>query len=245
MLRGTWGAALHDLDPAAYTRVFDPPAPGVPGYLLRPAPPDPATAPALDWFLFGAAAGDDAVLRRAWDVAGGCGLGKERRPFLVRRFLDLGPDGRPNDRGGPWPVAEAGWPADPAAPCGLSFPAPVRLLRHGRLIERPTLADIVVAAHRRVAALMPPPAKAAWQDLRDPLLELARSRPSSWSGARLDLQRYSARQEVEVELRGVSGVLELPAGVSALAPLLAAAAWLHLGKGTVFGLGQFHVTAVS
>ncbi|HKI38731.1 MAG TPA: CRISPR system precrRNA processing endoribonuclease RAMP protein Cas6 [Gemmataceae bacterium] len=241
MLRGAWGAALHDLDPGAYTRVFDPPAPAVPGYLLLPAPPDPATAPALDWFLFGPAAGDDAVLRRAWDVAAGRGLDKERRPFLVRRFLDLGPDGRPAERPGPWPLAEATWPADPAAPCRLSFPAPLRLLRRGRLIEQPTLADVVVAAHRRAAAWLPPPQQAAWLALRVHLLELARSLPSSWSGGRLDLERYSARQEAEVNLHGVSGVLELSAGVGALAPLLAAAAWLHLGKGTVFGLGQLQV----
>jgi hypothetical protein len=91
--------------------------------------------------------------------------------------------------------------------------------------------------------LLPPAGQAAWQAIRRPLLELARPRPSSWSGARLDLHRYSSRQEAEVELRGVSGVLELPEGVGALAPLLAAASWLHVGKGTVFGLGQFHITA--
>jgi hypothetical protein len=238
MLRGVWGAALHDLDPGAYSRVFDPPAPAVPGYLLRPAPPDPATAPALDWFLFGAAANDDAVLRRAWDVAAGRGLGKQRRSFLVRRFLDLSPDGRPTDKSGPWAMAEAIWPGDPAAPCQLSFPVPLRLLRRGRLIDRPTLADLVVAAHRRTAAWLPPADQSAWSDLRAPLLEAARHLPSSWSGGRLDLERYSARQEAEVELRGISGVMALPHGVGDLAPLLSAAAWLHLGKGTVFGLGQ-------
>jgi hypothetical protein len=238
MLRGVWGAALHDLDPDAFARVFEPPPPALPGYLLRPAPPDPATAPALDWFLFSAAADHDTVLRRAWDVAGGRGLGPKRRPFLVRRFVDLGPDGLAAGRPGPWALAETVWPGDPAAPCQLSFPAPLRLLRRGRLIDRPTLADLVVAAHRRAAAWLPPADQSAWSDLREPLLEMARHLPSSWSGARLDLERYSARQEGEVELRGVSGVMALPHGVGDLAPLLSAAAWLHLGKGTVFGLGQ-------
>ncbi|HKI37301.1 MAG TPA: hypothetical protein VKA46_35940 [Gemmataceae bacterium] len=40
-------------------------------------------------------------------MADGRGLDKARRPFLVRRFLDLGPDGRPIDRSSPWPLAEA------------------------------------------------------------------------------------------------------------------------------------------
>ena len=244
MLRGTWGAALHDLDPDAYSRVFDPPAPAVPGYLLRPAPFDPTTAPALDWILFGSAAHDDAALRRAWDVAGGRGLGKDRRPFLMRRFLDLGPDGQSANRPGPWPLAEAAWPTDPAAPCRLSFLAPLRLLRRGRLIERPTPADIVVAAHRRAAAWLPPADQDVWGNLREPLLDAARPLPSFWSGARLDLQRYSARQEAEVELRGVCGTLDFPDGVGPLAPLLAAASWLHLGKGTVFGLGQMQIETI-
>ena len=245
MLRGVWGAALHDLDPAAYTRIFDPPAPVVPGYLLRPAPFDPATAPALDWFLFGPAVGDDAILRRAWDVASGRGLGPQRRPFFVRQFLDLAPDGRPTERSGPWTLAQTTWPTDPAAPCCLVFPAPLRLLRRGRLIEQPTLADIVVAAHRRTASWLPPQQQEAWRSLRQPLLELARSLPSSWDGERLDLQRYSARQQAEVNLHGVCGVLKLPSGVGGLAPLIAAAAWLHVGKGTVFGLGQCQVETIS
>jgi hypothetical protein len=119
----------------------------------------------------------------------------------------------------------------------------LRLLRNGHLIEGPTLADVVVAAHRRVGAWLPAGQQDGWRALRATLLEQARRLPSAWQGARLDLRRYSGRQEAEVELRGVRGVLELPAGVGALAPLLAAAAWLHVGKGTVFGLGQLQVEA--
>lgn len=242
MLRGAWGAALHDLDPGAYLRVFDPPTPGVPGYVLRPGPLDPATAPALDWFLFGAAAEDDAALRRAWDIAGGRGLGKERRSFHVRRFIDLGPGGGPTERAGPWRLADAVWPFEADTPCRILFPAPLRILRRGQLIEQPTLADVLVAAHRRVSAWLPLTVQPHWHALREPLLEVTRKLPRSWCGARLDLQRYSARQQAEIELRGVSGVLELPYGVGILAPLLAAALWLHIGKGTVFGLGEIQVT---
>ncbi len=39
-------------------------------------------------------------------------------------------------------------------------------------------------------------------------------------------------------MRGVTGTLELPKGVGVLWPILAAGAWVHIGKGTVFGLGH-------
>lgn len=43
---------------------------------------------------------------------------------------------------------------------------------------------------------------------------------------------------------GVAGALDLPAGPGPLAPLLAAACWLHLGKGTIMGLGQLRITSL-
>jgi hypothetical protein len=51
----------------------------------------------------------------------------------------------------------------------------------------------------------------------------------------------AARQDAALELRGVCGVLDLPEGPGGLWPLLAAAAWLHVGKATAFGLGHFEV----
>ncbi len=79
----------------------------------------------------------------------------------------------------------------------------------------------------------------AWDDVARQALETARRTPAgAWQGERLDLRRYSARQHAELEFRGVTGCLDLPQGPGELWPLLAAATWLHLGKGTVMGLGQ-------
>jgi hypothetical protein len=233
---------LHDLDRAAFDAVFEPAGlDPVPGYLLRPVPPDAAGRAAVEWFLFGTACAHDRVLCRAWDVASGRGLGPQRQPFIVRGMVELNPLGRPTESAGPWPLSCCGWPADPQAPCRLAFVSPLRLLRHKQLIERPALPDLVVSAHRRVRAFLPAELVSGWDTLRPPLLEAAQSRPAAWQGGRQDLQRYSARQGAELELRGVSGVLDLPQGPGGLWPLLAAAAWLHLGKATVFGLGQLEV----
>jgi len=254
MLRGVWGAALRGLDPAVYRRVFEgraaPGAAGVqtdtPQYILRPAPPDPQFAPAMEWILIGDAIRADETLRQAWFIASGMGLGADRRRFQLRQWLRLDAAGRAAEDGRPWPLGQAAWPwPEPeTAPCRLRFDAPLRLRRKGRLIEQPTLADIAVAATRRVATFLPAEDRAAWQPFAERLHGFARRTPQGpWQGDRLDLARYSGRQQRELELHGISGSLPLPAGPGPLWPLLAAAAWLHIGKGTVMGLGQLRIEA--
>ncbi|MCS6850119.1 MAG: CRISPR system precrRNA processing endoribonuclease RAMP protein Cas6 [Gemmataceae bacterium] len=239
MLRGVWGAALYEVDRAVYDEVFKPPQGVVPGYLLRPVLGERPAEPAIDWILFGSAVDRDATLRRAWEKATSYGLGSARLPFGIRGWIDLGPTGRPAEGLGPWRLDRARWPIDPDAPCRLVFYTPLRLLRDGKLIAHPTLVDLAVAAWRRLAAFLPDEDQTPWRALQALLLASARARPSRWLGYPLNLHRYSGSQETELDLRGVGGVLLLPEGVGPLAPLLVAAAWLHVGKGTVFGLGHF------
>ena len=248
MLRGVWGAALHDIDLAAYRAVFETgESDGTPAaYLFRPAPPAPHFAPAINWFLFGPALDHEQALLEAWRVAAARGLGPRRRPFTVRRVAGLVPSGEGRAEATAWTLDQAAWPAGSAsAPCRLSFPAPLRLRRQGRLIKRTSLADLVVAAGRRITAFLPPDERDAWQRQSAAWLELARdTQQTPWAGARLDLHRYSGRQQSEMDLRGVTGWLELTEGPGELAPLLAAVQWLHLGKGAVMGLGQLVVEGV-
>jgi hypothetical protein len=246
MLRGVWGAALHALDPALYAELFEGGATATPRYMMRPAPADAQPAPALDLILFGA---PDAAVERgvwaAWEVALRTGLGPRREPADLVVVRPLAWDGtalaptraQPGFRLHPLP-----WSAgDPEAPCRLVFPAPLRLLRQGHLIQQPTLPDLTIAALRRLQALTPEQAGPLWASRSAWLDEAERVPAEPWRGAPLDLVRYSGRQKGEVELRGVAGELYLPRGAGLLADLLAAATWLHLGKGTVMGLGQFVV----
>jgi hypothetical protein len=134
------------------------------------------------------------------------------------------------------------WPAGTAdRPCRLVFGAPTRLLREKRLIEQPALPDVVIAAVRRLQALAGEAAGEVWQ-ARQHWLNLARQQPAGaarWQP--LDMVRYSGRQQREVEMCGVTGSLELPAGPGPLLDLLAALPWLHVGKGTVMGMGRVEV----
>ena len=257
MLRGAWGRTLHMLDRDISRKVFGVDSEGdglLRGYVLRPACPDPAFAPAVEWVVIGAAIEHLPILARAWDVACGMGLGASRHPFRIRRVLPLGSDGSCGTETTlhagaaiAWPLDRAGWPVAPpeTAPCRLVFRAPLRLRRHGRLVERPTLADIVVAICRRFGEFLPAEQRPVWEVASRCALEQARSiRCGPWQGDRLDLHRYSGRQQAELDLHGVSGRLELPAGPGEIWPLLAAARWLHVGKATVMGLGQLEVEMI-
>jgi hypothetical protein len=155
-----------------------------------------------------------------------------------------------------WRLDRARWPLDgdpPVTPCRLTFDAPLRLVRKGQLITTPTLADIVQAIGRRLSALVAmagPDAGLAGQDDAPPdpqalitgARTLALATPQGdWVGNRRDFTRYSRSQQGEVELHGVAGHLDLPRGPGSLWPLLMAALWIHVGKGTVFGLGQMQL----
>lgn len=253
MLRGTWGAALHDLDRDVYESVFHPRSQGeahgqVPTYVLRPAPPHPVFAPAVEWVLIGdSAIGHDVRLLLAWGMAMQRGLGKSREPFFVRHIAGLDPGGQLTDQPAPWTLDQIAWPlsGDPSlTPCRLAFYAPLSLFRDHRLIQKPTLADLVIRGVKRIAAFLPEEVQETWYELRGEAIELARRIPAEpWRGQRLDLQRYSSSQDQEFEVHGVCGYLDLPEGPHALWPLLAALQWLHVGKSTVVGLGQVYVEA--
>lgn len=207
-------------------------------YILRPSPCDQA----IDWILLGdEATVHDSVLCRAWDVALARGIGSARRPALLRRLPWLGPDGAECQKPGPWTLADVATAAAPRPPV-LHMPTPLRLMRQGRLITRPTLGDLVVAGRRRVAAFLPREAHDSWDATVDRLLDEARSSRDCWRGGPLHLRRYSSSQHCELTLHGVSGHLQLGHVPSPeLGKLLAALEWIHVGKATVFGLGQICV----
>jgi len=135
----------------------------------------------------------------------------------------------------PWPLDG---PSD-ITPCRLSFGAPLRLTGRGRLVTRPTYPDIAVAALRRISTFCERASGIAYRDLVRTIRAEASYLPAvPWCGERRDLVRWSGAQEREIDLFGVVGYLDLPEGPGQIWPILAAARWTHIGKGTVFGLGQ-------
>lgn len=249
MIRGVWGAALHRMNRQAYRDVFEGGANGAsrtPGYILRPAPPDPDTAPAVEWISLGSALACDSILMDAWKMATQMGLGANRHPFDIRSVVALHPenDGRPGQTSAYVPA----WTLDKDVsamalkentPCTLIFNAPLRLIRKGRIVSKPALRDIVIGGLRRLRALAPESVQSDVNKIWGPSLDIAeQTKARPWRGQRLDLIRWSARQQTEVELRGVAGSITLPDGPGPLLPLFAALQWIHVGKGATIGLGQ-------
>ena len=247
MLRGVWGKAIHELRPEWYRAVFDVgSAPGSvavsPPYIVRVAAPDPEWIPAIEWILIGSATEHAEGLLQCWRHAGRCGIGSRREPFELNRVEGILPDDSTLPDAAAWPLSRASWPLPPDAPCKLVFPAPLRLRYRGRLVERPTLADIIASVNRRIAGFLPEPDRPFWNAFGRQMLDAAKTVPQEpWAGGRLDLVRYSGRQKRELDIHGVTGELTLPAGARELAPILSAAQWIHVGKNTVMGLGQLLV----
>lgn len=245
MLRGVWGAKLKTLAPVLYEAVFEATSTSVslPRYIFRPASPAVLPRPAVEWLLINVAFHDLPVLVRAWDDALATGLGKKRVPAQTLYRLPLGPGGEvdPSAHDG-FTLDRAAWPLPPDVPCRLCFVSPLRIYRQKRLIRQPTLHDLAVAALRRLEQFLPEERAAALHERREDFLAMCDDIPvARWRGDKQDFVRWSSRQQMEVVQEGVIGDLVLPEGPGSLAPLLAIGQWLHLGKGTVMGLGQFVV----
>ncbi len=250
MIRGVWGRALKHLDGELYESVFvgkTEHGHNLPRYIIRPAPYDPETAPALDWLLFNVDHRNEQVLWRVWDIACGMGLGKKRIPFRMREKRSLSPENSLLETN-TWSLSEVKWPlsGDPTlTPCILRFEVPLRLIRRSQLIRSPEFSDLITALIRRIAGLAGMTRGERYRDLvRSVNTEANRTSANHWIGEKSNLVRWSAAQQKEIEFFGISGTITLPDGPGYLWPLLAAAQWCHIGKGTVYGMGQIHIEPV-
>jgi hypothetical protein len=59
-----------------------------------------------------------------------------------------------------------------------------------------------------------------------------------------DWERYSSRQHTRMKLGGMIGTATYAGELAPFLPLLAVGEWLHVGKGTTFGLGKYRMTDI-
>lgn len=250
-LRGVWGAALHALDPRAYSVLFKPGDQGavgmdeVPGYVVRPRLASNERAgerPGLELILIGSAVEHEESALRAWDMASGMGLGADRIPFPIVERSWVSPSGFSQGRSCPWKldaVLDYLGPGDESLPLELGLVAPLSLQRDRRLIDQPSLVDIVGKTCRRMESFLPSELRQSWYAWRGSLIEDARRRPAIGRFERAQrTHRYSARQDRDLYIPGVVGALRLPHGAGPLLPILMALEWIHVGKGANLGLGR-------
>lgn len=240
--RGMWGAAIKEIAPEIYESMFGEGHDRRPLYVLRQA----RQGRDLELVLIGQH--EETTEEAVWHAihrAGCMGFGREQTPFFVDRVRSLAWDGSAVGDGRwqpgftlyqmPWPVAEA-------KSCRLVFRQGLRIVANDRLVTHPTLPQLAVASLRRIALLLPDDLGRQVMATKAEWCRLAESVPtSSWTGKPYVHSRYSGTQGREVTMNCITGGIDLPGGPGPLMPLLAAAWWLHIGKGTIMGLGRMDI----
>lgn len=127
----------------------------------------------------------------------------------------------------------------------LHFVTPLRLQQNGKALPPARLrADtLLLALARRVNLLAEfhgdGPLVTDFAALHRASKELHDTRQLHWR----DWKRYSSRQQQEIALGGVVGTWRLLGPLNPFASLLYLGQWLHIGKETTFGLGQYTLAA--
>jgi hypothetical protein len=243
-------AARHAARPCAYALLFDRPrcrgpasgrlaATAAHPLALRPPPPGPdrlllpGETVAFGVSLLGPAAEVVGLLVTAIEEAARSGLGRRRGR------LDLGHVSSARSTLG---AGAAGG----RQPLVVRAVTPLRLYRRRELIVRPSLADLVLAAARRLEALDAYfGAGEACYD--EELLRVAagRLRPRGQVWRAFRVLRFSSRQGRRHPMEGVVGEASWDGDAAELRFLLEAAATTGLGKATSFGFGLISLTAAT
>ena len=133
-------------------------------------------------------------------------------------------------------------PDEPVDVVNVTLTTPLRLKVAGKISAQPTFANFTAALLRRLSQLIAVHEQSQIQldevailaaaqavELADHSLETA-----AWS-------RFSSRQQQRIWMGGIVGELVYRGELSPFLPLLWAGQFVHLGKGTVFGNGQYTV----
>lgn len=145
-------------------------------------------------------------------------------------------------------------PAPPPRPepLELELLTPLRLKRGGQYVNQQRLDSRalfgpLIERIRLLQALYPAPSEGSpaptpdMDRLKQAIDRTAISQPQlHWA----DWTRWSSRQGTHMQLGGLLGTLRLTGpGLAALWPFIWLGQWVHLGKQSSFGLGQYRVTA--
>lgn len=263
LLRSVLGKALWGGEPETYRNVFrrdQESDSGGQGYVLSARRGEEPKSHAITLTLIGDATRAVEGVTASFREAAKAGVGSNREPLTIESCCGVRADGSLAAEPVEWPLSAAEWcgGADPASTaCRLDFHVPLRLQAHRKaagggwsdsrpLITAPSFSNLVAAGLNRLACYLPDAARRELQGVRAELIMAAEQVPcSAWSGRATAVERWSASQQHELQLRGITGSIELPAGPGAFWPLMAAARWLQLGKNTTHGLGAFDVATLS
>ncbi|MCX7597874.1 MAG: CRISPR system precrRNA processing endoribonuclease RAMP protein Cas6 [Armatimonadetes bacterium] len=192
-------------------------------------------------------------------LAGERGLGKGRTKFQV---AEVRAATSASEWMTAWPPAERrevprlkaeDFVAVTDGPALVNFVTPLRLQRDGRLLRDFDFPLLVQRLAERVGVLAELYCagenygggdEESWQESARRAAEMAEKLPWKVIEARwLSLKHFSARQKREIDLSGVVGRVEVGGEWQPFWPLLALGQFIHVGKGTSFGCGQYRVVS--
>ncbi len=131
-------------------------------------------------------------------------------------------------------------PIEPAEQMYIQFVTPLRILQNKQLLNNGMLAkDFLMALARRYYLLQ----EFYAEDYQAPdfrtLARLAAQIQAQPEFKRYSWSRYSTRQQQKIEIRGVIGLITLKGDLTPFLNMLNIGQWLHIGKNTTFGMGQY------
>jgi hypothetical protein len=121
----------------------------------------------------------------------------------------------------------------------LRFVTPLRIKMGGRLLKSITLHELIRALVRRLEEVWPTAITQGLMGNISAILKAANRAETIEDNLRwLDMERYSARQQTEMNFGGLVGDVTYTGDLAPLVPLVALGELLHVGKNTTFGFGR-------
>ncbi len=122
---------------------------------------------------------------------------------------------------------------------------PLRLKIKGRLTDKITLKDILLAIARRFKVLTQLYGQVKsdllqGMEIGTTLKEVKTETRLSWT----DFKRFSKRQNTYMQLGGAMGRMSISGNLSSIYPLLKLGEYIHIGKNTAFGLGRYRICQI-
>lgn len=223
-------------------------------YIIEPDPETPRQLAAGDTLAFnmvliGPALGQLSLIIHSWQRALAQGLGRDHARALMKNVYQ--------QQGDEWhsiytpeqpaiQTHEQSIHIQPAAAqqASLHWITPLRLQHNGHALNQHTITApaLLMNLCRRSKLMLElftdQPADIPFNQLHKLAATLTEQRKLHW----YDWQRYSSRQQAHMKLGGLMGQWTLTGELEPFIPWLQLGQWLHTGKETTFGLGQYQLS---
>jgi CRISPR-associated endoribonuclease Cas6 len=124
----------------------------------------------------------------------------------------------------------------------LRFLTPARIKYNGKFIDDANFEIVIRNLLRRLSSIAEVHCGEKWELDWKGLIERSKEIKTVNSDlAWKDWERYSQRQDTKLKMGGFLGDIAFEGDLAEFMPYLKLGEFLHIGKGTVFGLGKYEI----